>query len=314
MLRLSFIVPFYNVEPYIEECIRSLYNQDIPWEEYEVICIDDCSPDGSRAIVERLQQEYPTLKLLRTPENLRQGGARNMGLDIAQGKYIWFVDSDDYIVPNCLGKYLQLLDSQELDILNFGFSYDGPLKYLKKPHPIYELGVCSGTEYVFDNNYRWANKCCVVTNAIINKSLLLEKKIFFAEKILLEDNDFSIKMYAYARRVVHISDTPYVYRILEKSSTHSTTSTHYQALCYIRLCRRYTKLQLRFAVKRKWYRGLQELRIYVMRQCVEVLKELEVNEKIKLYKIISLFDFISIPTECKCVFIKAMCHENKKNF
>ena len=57
MLRLSFIVPFYNVEPYIEECIRSLYNQNIPQEEYEVICVDDCSPDGSRAIVERLQKE-----------------------------------------------------------------------------------------------------------------------------------------------------------------------------------------------------------------------------------------------------------------
>ena len=85
-LRLSFIVPFYNVEPYIEECIRSLYAQDISWEEYEVICVDDCSPDGSRAIVERLQKEYPTLKLLTTPENLRQGGARNMGLDIAQGR------------------------------------------------------------------------------------------------------------------------------------------------------------------------------------------------------------------------------------
>ena len=56
-LRLSFIVPFYNVELYIEECIRSLYAQDIPWEEYEVICVDDCSPDGSRVIVERLQSE-----------------------------------------------------------------------------------------------------------------------------------------------------------------------------------------------------------------------------------------------------------------
>ena len=109
MLRLSFIVPFYNVEPYIEECIRSLYNQDIPWAEYEVICVDDCSPDGSRAIVERLQKAYPTLRLLKTPENLRQGGARNMGLDVAQGKYIWFVDSDDYIMPNCLKYMLNLI-------------------------------------------------------------------------------------------------------------------------------------------------------------------------------------------------------------
>ena len=64
MIRLSVIVPFYNVEKYIEQCIRSLYDQDIPKEEYEVICVDDCSPDGSRAIVERLQKEYPNLQLL----------------------------------------------------------------------------------------------------------------------------------------------------------------------------------------------------------------------------------------------------------
>ena len=107
MLRLSFIVPFYNVEPYIEECIRSLYNQDIPQEEYEVICVDDCSPDGSRAIVERLQKEYPTLKLLIHTENKRQGGARNTGMKVAQGIYIWFMDSDDYIKPNCLKDLLE---------------------------------------------------------------------------------------------------------------------------------------------------------------------------------------------------------------
>ena len=77
MIRLSIIVPFYNVEAYIEQCIRSLYNQDIPIEEYEVICVDDCSQDGSRTIVEHLQKEYPTLHLLTTPQNLRQGGARN---------------------------------------------------------------------------------------------------------------------------------------------------------------------------------------------------------------------------------------------
>ncbi len=120
-LRLSFIVPFYNVELYIEECIRSLYVQDIPWEEYEVICVDDCSLDGSRTIVERLQEEYPTLKLLTTPENLRQGGARNMGLDVAQGRYIWFVDSDDYICPNILDRLLNVIDTNSLDILQFDY-------------------------------------------------------------------------------------------------------------------------------------------------------------------------------------------------
>ena len=88
--RLSIIIPFYNVEQYIAQCLDSVYNQDVPEAEYEVICVDDCSPDGSHAIVERLQKKYPNLILLTTPENLRQGGARNMGLDVAQYQYDTF--------------------------------------------------------------------------------------------------------------------------------------------------------------------------------------------------------------------------------
>ena len=142
MLRFSFIVPFYNVELYIEECIRSLYNQDIPWDEYEVICIDDCSPDGSRKIVEKLQTEYPTLKLLTTPENLRQGGARNMGLDIARGKYIWFVDSDDYIKPNCLKRLLKQAEAEDLDILDFDFDSDFSKQAFIKNEKSFDSGIC----------------------------------------------------------------------------------------------------------------------------------------------------------------------------
>ena len=77
MLRLSIIVPFYNVEQYIEQCIRSLYNQDIPREEYEVICVDDCSRDKSSFIIKRLQKEYKTLQLIQLQQNIKQGGARN---------------------------------------------------------------------------------------------------------------------------------------------------------------------------------------------------------------------------------------------
>ena len=121
MLRLSIIVPFYNVEKYIEECIRSLYDQDIPQEEYEVICVDDCSPDGSRAIVERLQTEYPTLRLICHERKRCAGGARNTGLREAKGRYVWFVDSDDYVAPNCLGKLLSESETQDVELLLFGY-------------------------------------------------------------------------------------------------------------------------------------------------------------------------------------------------
>lgn len=220
MLRLSFIVPFYNVEPYIEECIRSLYNQDIPWEEYEVICIDDCSPDGSRVIVERLQQEYPTLKLLRTPENLRQGGARNMGLDIAQGKYIWFVDSDDYIIPNCLKRMLDLMDAENLEMLKFTFLN----QTTQQPHSKYvQYGPCSGSELIFDAplGERSDQRCCTVCGELILRDLIERCYARFVEKKQYEDDDYMYPLFAAAKRVMSIDVAPYVVRYVEDSTTHA---------------------------------------------------------------------------------------------
>lgn len=224
MLRLSFIVPFYNVEPYIEECIRSLYAQDIPWEEYEVICVDDCSPDGSRAIVERLQKEYPTLKLLTTPENLRQGGARNMALDVAMGRYICFVDSDDMLASQYIGSILSLIEKEDLDIYDFDFKIDEGRNMMQKNIVEYSMGICTGTEYVFDSRSNWANKCCCVCAMVIRKGLIDEYNLRFEEKVQYEDTDFAIKMFAVARRVRHVSEQAYFYRYDFNSTTHAGTN------------------------------------------------------------------------------------------
>lgn len=223
MLRVSFIVPFYNVEPYIEECIRSLYNQDIPQEEYEVICIDDCSPDGSRAIVERLQQEYPTLKLLRTPENLRQGGARNMGLDIAQGKYIWFVDSDDYIIPNCLKRMLDLMDKENLEMLKFTFLNQATQQSRSK---YIQYGPCTGSELIFDAPLAEQSdrRCCSVCAEIISRDLIENQHARFVEKKQYEDDDYMYPLFAAAKRVMSIDFAPYVVRYVENSTTHAKVS------------------------------------------------------------------------------------------
>ena len=72
MIKFSFIIPFYNVEQYIEECVRSIYDQDIPLEEYEVICVNDCSPDNSVDVVKRLQKEFSNLILIEHTENKKQ--------------------------------------------------------------------------------------------------------------------------------------------------------------------------------------------------------------------------------------------------
>jgi glycosyltransferase involved in cell wall biosynthesis len=283
-LRLSFIVPFYNVALYIEECIRSLYAQDIPWEEYEVICVDDCSPDGSRAIIERLQKEYPTLKILTTPENLRQGGARNVGLDIAQGRYIWFVDSDDYIQSNCLQKLLTQAEEENLDILDFDFASDTNQQTFRKNDQSFDMGPCTCADYVFCANYggRWSWRCSCVCGGLIRRELISDLR--FREKVQYEDNDFALTMYARAKRVHHITDKPYYYRVVSNSTVHTCT-TLTQVKYNIALIQAYLHLlPLMAQYDERWEEGVKELIKYTASQILVQIKAISPQERGMFYQ------------------------------
>lgn len=282
MLRLSFIVPFYNVEPYIEECIRSLYNQDIPQSEYEVICVDDCSPDGSRAIMERLQKEYPTLKLLIHTENKRQGGARNTGMKVAQGRYIWFVDSDDYIKPNCLKGLLEQAENEDLDILDFDFDADFTMQEFRKNAESYEMGPCSGADYVFNNHRgKWSWRCSTIWSGLIKRELISD--MCFREDVQYEDNDYAIRMYARAKRVHHIPEKPYYYRVVEQSTVNvkpTIMQLEYDLLLikeYVRLLRQNQWDDCR------WQIGVKELLNYSASELYDKLMNSSHEEKKKFY-------------------------------
>ena len=282
MIRLSFIVPFYNVEPYIEECIRSLYDQNIPQEEYEVICVDDCSPDGSRAIVERLQKEYPTLKLLIHTENKRQGGARNTGMKVAQGRYIWFVDSDDYIKPNCLKGLLERAEREDLDILDFDFDADFTKQHFQKNIDYYEMGICSGVDYVFSKHKGcWSWRCTCVWAGIVKTRLICNMQ--FREKVQYEDNDYAIDMYARANRVYHIPDRPYYYRTVKDSTVHreeTLTEVNYNILLLKVYVQKYAELR---AIDERWGKGLEELIKYVSIEVIRQLIRIKKTERNQFY-------------------------------
>jgi glycosyltransferase involved in cell wall biosynthesis len=125
-LRLSIILPVYNVEPYVERCLRSLLEyQNLSASEYEIIVTNDGSPDNSRAVVERLQSEFSNLILI-NQENQGVSMARNNAIAIAKGRYILPIDPDDYIVPHCLLPALEQAEKNNLDILYCAFEiFDG---------------------------------------------------------------------------------------------------------------------------------------------------------------------------------------------
>ena len=118
-LLLSIVVPIYNSEKYLEECLLSLFKQDIALESYEVIAVDNGSRDSSAAIIDRLQIEYPNLRKVTLEINQLPSGARNAGMDVAQGKYLMFVDSDDYLHPNVLRSLIAFIEKDNLDFVHF---------------------------------------------------------------------------------------------------------------------------------------------------------------------------------------------------
>lgn len=114
---LSFIVPVYNVERFLPECLDSLLRQDIPAGEYEIICVNDGATDASPAILRQYEAAHGNLRVIHQ-ENAGVCAARNAGLDQAAGDYIWFIDADDCIQPDCLAMLRQALTGSDADCID----------------------------------------------------------------------------------------------------------------------------------------------------------------------------------------------------
>lgn len=120
MKHLSIIIPMYNVESYIEKCLRSIENQDISKDIFEIICINDGSPDNSRGVVIRIQNEFNNIILI-DQSNQGVSSARNTGINAAAGKFILFIDPDDYIAPNCFKRILEVVEEKQVQVCFLGF-------------------------------------------------------------------------------------------------------------------------------------------------------------------------------------------------
>lgn len=116
MKQLSIIIPVYNTGKYLDDCLTSLLHQDIPHEQYEIICVNDGSTDNSLEILNGYASDNENIQVI-DQQNAGHAAARNVGLQAAQGRYVWFVDSDDYIDAGCLGFLLRILNENQIDFL-----------------------------------------------------------------------------------------------------------------------------------------------------------------------------------------------------
>lgn len=123
MKKVSVVVPIYNVEKFIERCLRSILNQT--YQEFEIICVDDCGQDRSMEIVEDIRKQFPEkIRIVSNGKNAGLGAARDAGIRSAKGDYIAFIDSDDYIKSDYLAKYMEAAEETAPDIIVGGFIRD----------------------------------------------------------------------------------------------------------------------------------------------------------------------------------------------
>lgn len=244
MMKLSIIVPIYNVAPYLRKCVDSLLAQDI--SDYEIILVDDGSTDDSGAIADEIVRmaignrqwaidnetnrqssiaNSPTLHVIHQ-ENAGLSAARNTGIAAAQGDYIIFVDSDDYLQPNVLGALLKQAERDNLDVLRFRYQNvreSGeafvPHEGMKKDYNNYSSEPTDGLTFL---NERMGTQCYVVQ--FIVKADIVRQELF-TPGIYFEDTDWTPRMLLRAKRVASTELVVYNYLWREGSITLSQRDT-----------------------------------------------------------------------------------------
>lgn len=183
MVKVSIIVPVHNSETYLHKCVESLLAQTL--EEIEIILVDDCSQDSSRQLIENYVNQNPgKVRGLYLEENLRQGGARNRGMSIAEGTYIAFVDSDDFVEPDMCRALFEAAKGADMCGADY-YIDDG--KTLKDK----DLDYGEGLEMTLQRKAWFAGHCGYFWSRIYRREFLNAHQIRFPEGTFYEDAHFN---------------------------------------------------------------------------------------------------------------------------
>ena len=212
---VSIIIPVYNSEKYISDCLASVCAEQLP--NVEIICVDDGSSDQSVAIIENFQRKYSFIRIIRQ-EHKGAGAARNNGILSAQNKYLAFLDADDmFSSVTILNKMVVACENGKKSICGCAFWYllENGMKYKKNVIDCVGEGLEGETEICFKD---WQNDYGY-TNFIFEKEFLIHNNIEFPEYKRYEDPVFFLKAMCKAGSFIAISDTLYVCRIGYKDSS-----------------------------------------------------------------------------------------------
>ncbi len=207
-MKFSFVVPVYNVEQYLEQCLESLQAQN--YGDYEVICVNDGSSDGSKEILSAWEPRMQKMRVI-DRENGGLSAARNTGLEAATGDYVVFVDSDDWVEPNMLNTLATVIGSEDMLCFACQRTDNEATDSLPKEQT-------SGWDYYNRHalEHREIPFVCVWQRCY-RRQFLLDNGLRFREGILHEDNEFTPRACLGAKSVKVIPDVLYNYRVRPNS-------------------------------------------------------------------------------------------------
>ena len=227
LCKVSVIIPVYNVEKYLDDCLQSVLKQD--FDDMEILCVDDCSEDGSRQILERYAAKDSRIHIISYAKNGGLSYARNRAMEQAHGKYIYFLDSDDMMPESVLKHLYRIASEDRLDVLKFDFRtiYEDGLGGREKLHisrrreeyrGIYDGQKLACQMMKHGDIYLTAWSC------LWSCTFLERHHLRFHEGILHEDVPFCFLAFLMAERIRYLSEPCYIYRRRADSITSKTPS------------------------------------------------------------------------------------------
>jgi glycosyltransferase involved in cell wall biosynthesis len=178
-----------------------VYKQGLTADDFEIIVVDDCSPKEEARQCLRAMAAEPqyadNLRLLKTPQNVRQGGARNLGVKSASGQYIVYIDQDDWLNDGALSQIKSVLSEEQLDVLMVNYyDYDGTRMCSTYDYSKNSKETMTGEEFILKNEVPWCPWCY-----IYRREFLLENNLHFEEKVRFEDADLSMAVTLSAQKM-----------------------------------------------------------------------------------------------------------------
>lgn len=234
-MKISVIIPVYNVAKYIERCLLSVLNQT--WQDLEVILVNDCTSDDSMEVAERVLSLHPRGEIVRClthGANRGLSAARNTGISAAQGDYLYFLDSDDYIPENAMELMAKAAEREHPDFVIGDYAVAGGNRWappLLLDGGVYEENACILSDYLHGRWYVMA------WNKMLNHSFVLRHDLFFQEGIVHEDDLWSFRLACVARRMVVVDAVTYFYYMQPDSIMRAPSlrnlECRVQVLCFI---------------------------------------------------------------------------------